>query len=64
MKIIRKGSTARVKYRFSCSVCGCIWDAEPEEYFWSAEKGCMCICPTCTYPAYHGEPTYLHLKEE
>ena len=52
MKIIEPGDLSRLTTvrRFSCSLCGCIWEAGPAEYSVYYVPGgqlCVCECPTC-----------------
>ncbi len=52
MTIIVEGDLNRLKEikRFNCRKCGCIFDAEKEEYKVSSqynEEYYSCICPTC-----------------
>ena len=61
MKIITPGDLSRLTTvrRFSCSLCGCIWEAGPAEYstrFERNEFACACACPTCNALAWsYGE---------
>jgi RNase P subunit RPR2 len=59
MKIIKHGDLKRLDTvrRFTCSACGCVWDANKNEYrveFGLNESVTVCECPTCGLSAYDG----------
>ena len=52
MKIIKQGNINKLKavIRFTCSKCGCIFEADNTEYKISSqynEEYCYCECPFC-----------------
>ena len=57
MKIIKEGDLRRLDTtrRFSCSACGCIWEANASEYRkkWDRNDTLIaCECPTCKKVSY------------
>lgn len=60
MKIIQQGDLGRLDktLRFTCSVCGCVWDANANEYRLEWDRGSqdpVCECPTCGRKSYDGK---------
>ena len=61
MKIIVEGNRDRIRriIRFTCSACGCVWEADKSEYTYSYDQRdgeysnmrCPC-CGNTTYGAY------------
>lgn len=60
MNIIKKGDLKRLDKtrRFTCDMCGCIWEANQKEYRRDDmfNELLVCSCPTC------GSDTYASLK--
>lgn len=57
MKIIKEGNLNKLKKikRFECEECGCIFEAEKDEYKWGSqynEEYYYCACPCCNQIAY------------
>ena len=57
MKIIKQGDLNRLDSvrRFTCSTCGCIWDANSREYRKAWDRNAdviVCECPTCGRKSY------------
>lgn len=60
MKIVRMGKTEPTTKRITCEYCGCIFEAEREEYNITSQLGVMhdglqaynCICPCCKKSTY------------
>lgn len=59
MEIIREGDMALYEFRkkrtlqFTCTHCGCVFNADQNEYHDSQYDGVYCYCPCCkelTYP--------------
>ena len=60
MNIIQQGDPKRLDktMRFTCSACGCIWDANPTEYRREDDRFSIlyvCKCPTCGQLSYDGK---------
>lgn len=50
MKIIKHGSPLLTTKRFKCDMCGCVFEADKDEYkvgFWRNETLYSCQCPEC-----------------
>lgn len=49
MNIIKPGEIPKETIRFSCSYCGCIFEADKGEYETGPQydPGYTCRCPTC-----------------
>lgn len=52
MKIIQPGDLRRLDktLRFTCTMCGCVWDANANEYRIECNRNesmTVCECPTC-----------------
>ena len=59
MKIIKEGNLDKLKKikRFECKECGCIFEAEKDEYKWDSqynETYYYCKCPCCYQTVYIG----------
>ena len=57
MKIIKEGDLKKLKKikRFECKECGCIFEAEKDEYKWGNqynETYYYCACPCCNQTVY------------
>lgn len=58
MKIIKPGDLSRIKKikRFECPKCGCVFEADKEEYqhhaSWRNIDVYACKCPTCDGKCY------------
>ena len=57
MKIIKEGNLDKLKKikRFECKECGCIFEAEKDEYKWDSqynETYYYCACPCCNQIVY------------
>lgn len=57
MKIIKEGDLKKLKKikRFECKECGCIFEAEKDEYKWGSqynEAYYYCACPYCNQTVY------------
>ena len=60
MKIIQQGDLKRLDktLRFTCNACGCVWDANANEYRheWDGKDDMtVCYCPTCGKATYDGK---------
>ena len=49
MNVIKPGVIPKETIRFSCSYCGCIFEADKGEYETGPQydPGYSCLCPTC-----------------
>ena len=57
MKIIKEGDLKKLKKikRFECKECGCIFEAEKDEYKWDSQYNVTyyyCTCPCCNQTVY------------
>ena len=64
MKVIKEGNLKRLKKtkRFECNKCGCIFEADQDEYsvgYQYNEAYYMCTCPTCDCTVYLDERKVL-----
>ena len=60
MKIIQQGDLKRLDktLRFTCNACGCVWDANANEYRLEWDRNSqypVCECPTCGKASYDGK---------
>lgn len=67
MEILHKGNPARAKaynenmYRFSCTICGCVWNESGEKCEYT--QGTMWFpCPTCGHTTVSAGATYKFLE--
>lgn len=59
MKIIKFGVTDKKTKQFICNECGCVFEADKDEYRLADQMEAMhdgieavCVCPHCKYKAY------------
>lgn len=58
MKIIKKGKRPIIKYRGTCSTCGCIIECNYTELRIEEDRNieqCVYTCPTCSLNIYCAE---------
>ena len=67
MRIVKPGRILDTQRRFTCTICGCVFEVEKDEYkhhFYRNEDYYSCVCPMCNNTSWTSVPVMSNADQE